>query len=140
MLEIWKNLEELNEILGEEVWTACYMISNLGRIRSVCRNKYQPYNYNKIMEPQVNRDGYLDIVLPNTLGTRSHLLIHRAVAMLFLEIPKGDLSTLQVDHIDEDKTNPVVSNLRWVTKSENIKFTFDNGRVPWNKGKTKNTK
>ncbi len=118
------------------MWNSCYEISNYGRVRSVCRRKYQPYYYMKIMEPQVNRDGYLDLVLKNAKGTRSHLLVHRAVALLFLEIPDGDLSTLQVDHLDEDKTNPHFTNLEWVTKSENIRRTFEDGkRTPWNKGK-----
>jgi len=133
--EEWKNLTELNEILGEEIWTECYEISNYGNVRSVCRKKYQPYNYMKILSPQVNRDGYLDLVIPNALGTRTHLLIHRAVGILFLSPPSGDLSVLQIDHLDEDKTNPHYTNLEWVTKAENIQRTFRNGREPWNKGK-----
>jgi len=91
----------------------------------------------KIMEKQIDKDGYLDIVLKNKLGTRSHLLVHRAVALLFLKVPEGDLSTLQVDHLDENKRNPRYDNLEWVTKAENIRRTFENGkRIPWNKGKT----
>jgi hypothetical protein len=134
--EVWKNIVELNEVLGEEIWTECYEISNLGRLRAVCRRKYQPYYYMRIMSPQVNRDGYLSIKLPNALGTYSHLLVHRAVALLFLPLPTSDISLMQVDHLDEDKTNPVVTNLEWVTKAENIQRTFAKGREPWNKGKT----
>jgi len=133
---IWKDICELNEISGEEIWNCeQYEINQYGEVRSIKRNKYQPYNYMKILKPVINKDGYLDFVLPNSKGTRSHLLVHRAVAMLFLTLPEGDLSTWQVDHLNMDKTNSYYKNLEWVTKSENIKRTFENGRVPWNKPK-----
>ena len=43
--------------------------------------------------------------------------VHRLVAETFLENP--DMKKC-VDHIDRDKTNNDVSNLRWVTSQENL--------------------
>ena len=44
--------------------------------------------------------------------------VHRLVAEAFLEKPEGD--RCWVDHIDGDKSNNKVENLRWVTPSENV--------------------
>ena len=43
--------------------------------------------------------------------------VHRLVAETFLENP--DMKKY-IDHIDRDKTNNDVSNLRWVTSQENL--------------------
>jgi predicted DNA binding protein len=46
------------------------------------------------------------------------------VAMAFLENPEGKP---EVNHIDGNKLNDNLSNLEWVTKSQNIKHAFDTG-------------
>ena len=51
------------------------------------------------------------------LGRGKTYRIHRLVAEAFLPNPDGKPF---VDHIDRDKLNNNVSNLRWVTKSENL--------------------
>lgn len=51
--------------------------------------------------------------------------VHRLVAETFL--PTND-TTLDVDHIDRDTANNCVSNLRWVTCSENLRNTSQNDK------------
>lgn len=46
--------------------------------------------------------------------------LHRLVALSFIPNPRG---LPQVDHIDRDTENYAVSNLRWVTASENVRNT-----------------
>ena len=59
-------------------------------------------------------------------GIAKNHSVHRLVAEHFIRKPASD-TKLQVDHIDNDKLNNVVSNLRWVSCQQNI----------WNKKKTR---
>lgn len=60
----------------------------------------------------VHTTGYLRV----SLGRNNHRYVHRLVAAAFLPNPDG---LLQVDHIDGDRTNNQVGNLRWVTARQN---------------------
>ena len=57
--------------------------------------------------------GYLQV---NLSGIRIPKLVHRLVAETFIPNPLG---LRDVDHIDGNKTNNRVENLRWVTHKEN---------------------
>ena len=56
--------------------------------------------------------GYLAVTIPY----RKNCLIHRLVAEAFLPNPENKSC---VDHIDGDRTNNSLTNLRWVTFKEN---------------------
>jgi len=70
---------------------------------------------NKILKPQKVDNGYLQIMLVKD-GIKKRVSIHRLVALTFIQNP-DDLPV--VDHIDTDKTNNNVSNLKWCTQKEN---------------------
>ena len=53
-------------------------------------------------------------------GKPKTFLVHRIVAAAWLEPPLFEEQT-QIDHIDGDKQNNRVENLRWVTPKENCK-------------------
>ena len=53
-------------------------------------------------------------------------MVHRLVAMAFIENDSPESKT-QVDHIDCNRTNNRVDNLRWITPKENTKHSIDNG-------------
>lgn len=74
---------------------------------------------NIILKPIDNGNGYLFVNLYNDTG-HHHLYIHRIVAEHFIENPEN---LKYVDHIDRDKSNNCVENLRWVTAQENIRNT-----------------
>lgn len=71
--------------------------------------------HEKIMKLRPNPKGYLRIIL-RIDNKPQDWLVHRLVATLF--IPNPD-NKPQVDHIDGNKSNNSVSNLRWVTALEN---------------------
>lgn len=61
----------------------------------------------------LNNQGYRRIRINNIT-----YLVHRIIAETFLENPDNKP---QIDHIDRDPSNNDVSNLRWVTASENCR-------------------
>lgn len=78
--------------------------------------------------------GYKKVILYKN-NKRYHKSIHRLVAIAF--IPNKDKERDVVNHIDGVKTNNCVSNLEWVTTSENIKHAYRIGLHKPNKGKRK---
>lgn len=59
------------------------------------------------------------IITLSVNGNAKTLYFHRVIAEAWLDNPDKNVYT-QVDHIDRDKLNNCVENLRWVTPSENI--------------------
>ena len=65
------------------------------------------------------RKGYREVYL-YVDGKYQWFLMHRLVAIVFLPNP---YNKSEVHHIDENKLNNDVSNLMWVTKSENKAYS-----------------
>ena len=85
-----------------------YEISNLGNIRNAKQG-----NRSKI--PTLDTNGYYVIILyKNNKGNKKY--IHRLIAESFIENPENKDC---VDHIDRNKQNNNLNNLRWATHSEN---------------------
>lgn len=77
----------------------------------------------KKMSSSDNGRGYQILQLRINGKSRTRA-VHRLVAELFVENPKG---YLEVGHLDGDKLNNSASNLVWCTRSENIQHAYDNG-------------
>ena len=87
-----------------------YEVSNLGNVRN---------KRTGTVRKQTDRKGYRKIRINGR-----DVSIHRLVADSFFD---GDHSDLQVNHIDGNKANNHISNLEWVTPSENVKHAYNNG-------------
>lgn len=83
-----------------------YYVSSYGRVYSV--------KTKKILKQTGNR--YLVVTLRNNVVPKITKAVHRLIAEAFL-IKINE--TYVVDHIDRNKTNNNISNLRYVTISEN---------------------
>lgn len=82
-----------------------YEVSDAGEVRNVITGK--------MLKTGLNTGGYRKVNL--FPGSKTHM-VHRLVALHHIENPENKPC---VDHIDRDKTNNHVSNLRWTTYSEN---------------------
>lgn len=80
------------------------------------------HNLGKYLSPYDNGLGYLAVKLRKN-GKRKQYYLHRLVALTYLPNPNG---LPDINHIDGDKSNNSVSNLEWVSRSENLKHAFDN--------------
>lgn len=114
MTEIWRDIE------GYE---GLYQVSNKGRVKSLARETPFTNRWGQritrtrkefIMVAKKQANGYLVVCLRNCGG--KWVSIHRIVAKAFIPNPENKP---QVDHIDGNKENNCVENLRWVTAAEN---------------------
>ncbi|MDO6736658.1 NUMOD4 domain-containing protein [Wenyingzhuangia sp. 2_MG-2023] len=103
--EEWKDVEFDSVIAKFEK----YKISNYGRILNCKDGKNEILRYHHI-------NGYTSIPLTQEAnGKRTSRYVHKLVAQHFLEKKEGDEYVI---HLDYDKKNNHVDNLKWATKRE----------------------
>lgn len=90
-METWKDIPDTN-----------YCVSDLGRVK----NKFSDF----VLKPW-NRGEYLAV----NLGFHNPHYLHKLVADAFLQKIEG----FDIDHINRDKHDNRLSNLRYVSKSQN---------------------
>lgn len=73
---------------------------------------------NRVLKTDLNSAGYLRVTL-SAEGKIKRITVHKLVALTYL-----GTSDLIVNHKDGNKFNNHVSNLEWVTPSENRKHAF----------------
>lgn len=97
-------------------------------IKYVSNGKYYGYR----VSPYVNRDHYVEYVLSEYGGRQKHINAHRLVAILFIKNPK---KLRDVNHKDGDRSNNKVSNLEWVSHSDNMyhSWKYLRGDPKWKK-------
>lgn len=119
-MEVWK------DIVGYE---GLYQVSNQGRVKSLQKTVGAGNGYvqpEKILKPQDAGWGYLKVTLYKC-GKHQQRKIHRLVLETFN--PICGMAEMDVNHDDEDKTNNSLTNLSWVTPSQNVNWGTRNERV-----------
>ena len=126
--------EEWKQLIGYER----YLVSNTGRVISTTKNR------TKELKAQPDAIGYLHYRLypdepifgyyDKKRGKIPRLWkVHRLVMETFL--PNAD-TTLEVNHLSGDKHDNRITNLEWLTKSENMKHSYAIGLRDGQAGKT----
>lgn len=96
MIEQWKPVPGTDGL---------FEVSNLGRVRE--------HGTGKMLKIYTNSKGYAVAVILGQIRK-----VHTIVGTVFLCRPESS-EPLQIDHIDRNRLNNEVGNLRWVTAKEN---------------------
>lgn len=117
MEEIWKEIKN---------YEGYFEVSNLGNFRS--KDRIVGYKQSglrkypgKTLKVEQTKEGYCRIVLTKN-GNKKRYMCHRIVAETFISNTENKP---QINHIDGRKNNNIVSNLEWVTQSENERHSID---------------
>lgn len=102
MEEIWRDIEKSNSL---------YQVSNMARIKSFMKGPP------RILKAIKNSSGYHEVFILID-GERVHRLIHRLVAMAFIENPHN---MPIINHIDGNILNNLPENLEWCDQKHNMK-------------------
>lgn len=116
MGEIWKEIPETD---------GRYFVSNKGRVASKLKKPRanEPIDNEvpkgcQIISQQKDKYGYLSAKMYLN-GRRKSYLVHRLVMLAF-----SGKSDLQVNHINEIKTDNRLENLEYVTNKQNSRYSF----------------
>ena len=100
----------------EEAWGSCapigfskYEVSTFGNTRRIGGELLKPYKH---------KTGYLVVGIKHDDGRAIVIAVHRLVALVFIPQVKGKAT---VDHINRVRGDNRLCNLRWASRSEQIK-------------------
>ena len=116
-------MTEWKPVVGYEGY---YEVSDQGDVRRVKGGKGA--RLGQCLKPKTSRNGYQEVNLCRSPKEHKMHLVHRLVAEAFL----GE-SELHVNHKNLDKADNRLSNLEWVTRSENMQHAIENGHYRWAK-------
>jgi len=109
----------LKDVQGYE---GLYAVTDCGQVFSYVSGRY--------LKPATFKSGYMVVCLRKKNYYQITKYVHRLIAETFLE---ADDKRNEVDHIDGDKTNNNINNLRWASRSENMQNKRTTKGYYWNK-------
>lgn len=103
-----------------------YEVSNEGQVRSLIGPGFarKKRRFPRFKKAHIAKDGYARVSLSDKRNRRTETwLLHRLVASVFL----GNGDGLDAAHLDGNKVNNHVTNLRWCTRQENESHKINHG-------------
>lgn len=121
----------------KELWKPAYGFSNyecsnLGRVRSIDRviiriDGKRDTKKGVILKSQKNKsNGYLQVNIYLEHTKRKCVYVHKLVAQTFLGVATG----LTINHKDGNIENNCITNLEYISYSDNLKHSYDNLNRP----------
>jgi len=95
-----------------------YYVNREGKIKST------KGNVERLLKYKFHKAGYPMVTLTQRIGRQKpkYVCVHKLVALAFLDPPPTPIGTTKgctvVQHIDKNKTNCHVNNLKWVKRNE----------------------
>ena len=134
MDEVWKDIYfEDDGVIWD--FRGLYQVSSKGNIKSL---NYNHTRKEKTLKSFQNKNGYSLVKLYKD-GKIKQFLVHRLVANMFITNDDKE-HKIEVNHIDEDKTNNSSSNLEWTTSKQNSNHGTRNERLAKSSGKSRSKK
>ena len=102
-------MDHFEDIIGYEGY---YQINRLGQVKSIATGSSRKIG--QILKPGKTAHGYLNVTLCKD-GVVKAYSIHRLLGLQFIPNPENKPT---IDHIDRNRQNNSLENLRWATRKE----------------------
>ena len=98
-----------------------YWVSNYGRVVSMYDNIC------RLIEPSISKAGRAHFTAQLQDNSDANVLVYRLELASFT--PCYDIYVMQVDHIDDNPNNNMLSNLQWLTPAQNLAKALATGKI-----------
>ena len=120
-MNVMNGMDREKEVESRNRWETCVMDGDF-EIHTSYPHPVRRKKDQKLMRESISNMGYVQLSMH---GTKNK---HRVVAMQWVD---GYAIGLQVDHIDKCRTNNHISNLRWISASQNGKNKVGRGGLTY---------